>query len=33
LRKTIIPTIYYVLMVGLLGLIAIQVLDMTDILQ
>ncbi len=33
LRKTIIPTIYYVLMVGLLGLIAIQVLNMTDILQ
>ncbi len=30
LRKTIIPTIYYVVMVGLLGLIAIQLLNITD---
>ena len=30
LRKTIIPTIYYVLLVGLLGLLAIYVLGITD---
>lgn len=30
LRKTIFPTIYYVLMVGLLGLIAIQVFGISD---
>lgn len=30
LRKTIIPTLYYIMMVGLLGLIAISLLDITD---
>jgi lactate permease len=30
LRKTILPTIYYVLMTGLLGLIAIKLLNLTD---
>lgn len=30
LRKTIIPTIYYLLVVGILGLIAIHVLSVTD---
>ena len=33
LRKTIIPTFYYVLFVGILGLLAIGVLQMTDVLQ
>jgi len=32
LRKTIIPTLYYVLVVGLLGLCAIHVLEIKDIL-
>lgn len=33
LRKTIIPTLYYVLWVGILGLLAIHLLDMRDLLQ
>jgi lactate permease len=33
LRKTVIPTLYYVLLVGLLGLIAIGALDYTDLLM
>ena len=33
LRKTVIPTIYYVLLVGLLGLIAIGVIGYTDLLM
>jgi len=33
LRKTIIPTLYYVLLVGILGLVAIHLLDMGDLLQ
>jgi lactate permease len=30
LRKTILPTVYYLLVVGTLGLLAIHVLDVTD---
>lgn len=30
LKKTIIPTIYYVLLAGILGLIAIEILEVTD---
>ena len=30
LRKTIIPTIYYVIIVGLMGLIAIHLLKVSD---
>jgi lactate permease len=30
LRRTIIPTIYYVLLTGILGLIAIELLGVTD---
>ena len=30
LRKTILPTIYYLLVVGVLGLIAVHVLGVTD---
>lgn len=30
LRKTIIPTVYYVLVVGILGLLAIEVLELVD---
>jgi lactate permease len=30
LRKTIIPTVYYVLLAGILGLIAVTVLGVTD---
>ena len=30
LRKTILPTIYYVLVVGILGLIAINVFNISD---
>jgi lactate permease len=33
LRKTVIPTLYYVLVVGLLGLLAIGVLGFTDLLM
>lgn len=33
LRKTIIPTLYYVLLVGILGLLSIHVLDFRDLLQ
>ncbi len=33
LRKTIIPTLYYVLLVGILGLVAIHLLEFRDILQ
>jgi lactate permease len=33
LRKTVLPTIYYLTMVGILGLIAIWVLHVTDPLQ
>jgi lactate permease len=33
LRKTIIPTLYYVIVVGLLGLVAINYLGVTDLLQ
>lgn len=33
LRKTIIPTLYYVLLVGILGLLAIHVMDFRDLLQ
>ena len=33
LKKTILPTIYYVLVVGLMGLIAIHLLGMTDMLM
>ena len=30
LRKTIIPTIYYVLLAGILGIIAIEIIGVTD---
>jgi len=30
LRKTIIPTIYYVLFVGLMGLMAIEIFNVSD---
>lgn len=33
LRKTIIPTLYYVLLVGILGLVAIHLLEFRDLLQ
>ena len=33
LRKTIIPTLYYVVLVGILGLLAIHLLDFRDLLQ
>jgi len=33
LRKTILPTIYYLLVVGILGLLAVHVLGVTDPLQ
>lgn len=33
LKKTIIPTIYYVLFVGLMGLVAIHILGMKDVLM
>jgi lactate permease len=33
LRKTIIPTLYYVLLVGILGLLAIGVLGFKDLLM
>ena len=33
LKKTILPTVYYVLVVGLLGIIAIHLLGMTDVLM
>ena len=30
LRKTIIPTVYYLLVIGIIGLIAIHVIGVTD---
>ncbi len=33
LRKTMIPTIYYLVVVGLLGLIGVHILGLTDILS
>ena len=30
LRKTIIPTVYYVLLAGILGLIAVRILNVSD---